>query len=339
MSRPPSYMDDMMPSRENPKTLYRELRYRITTKEDFDTDAVKDLCERFIEALPDSYIGGRAYVKKRLELIAAAQSQPTFDGKLAREMFSRILKDCDRDATESKLRLVKDCEHMRRHADPKVSMEMTRIWKMEQSDPAKRFAPQGESSTLLTAVTRASRFIVNLGFWTDKELKEYYQKAVNPNYIPKPWKPASQGSRVVRNRENSRGRPGRQNDRQNRQRPFDKPNSRSRGNQRQGNGNRDYRPSGSSQSGKQNTKPEKRPDRGKTVPRLSQLTQVSDAGAATVSPIRAPNLRQVKEAHASITEHGRVRSDLYKRENLKTKIPAEAEELLQEIVIDHKHEL
>ena len=58
-----------------------------------------------------------------------------------------------------------------------------------------------------------------------------------------------------------------------------------------------------------------------------------------MSPIRAPNLRQVKEANVSITEHGRVKSDLYKRENLKTKIPAEAEELLQEIVIDHKHEL
>ena len=143
MSHPPSYMDKYMPSRECPATLYREIKYRITTKEDFDTDAVRDLCLRFIEALPESWTSGRAYIKQRLDLITAAQGQPTFDGKLAREMFARILKDCDRDATESKLRLVKDCEHMRRHADPKVSQEMTRIWKLEQSDPAKRFAPQG----------------------------------------------------------------------------------------------------------------------------------------------------------------------------------------------------
>ena len=67
---------------------------------------------------------------------------------------------------------------------------------------------------------------------------------------------------------------------------------------------------------------------------------VSDAGAAIVSPIRAPNLRKVKEeANKSITEHGRVREDLYKRENLKTKMPPQAEELLQTIVLDHKNEL
>ena len=67
---------------------------------------------------------------------------------------------------------------------------------------------------------------------------------------------------------------------------------------------------------------------------------VSEAGTATVSPLKAPNLRKVKEESGkSITEHGRVREDLYKRENLKTKMPPQAEELLQTIVLDHKNEL
>ena len=121
------------------------------------------------------------------------------------------------------------------------------------------------------------------GFWTDKELKEYYQKAVNPNYIPKPWKPA-QGSRAARNKEQSRGRPGRQNERQNRQRPFDKPTSRSRGNQRQGHGGRDYRPNGTSQSGKSNVKSEKRPDRGKFFPSLQSADSGFRCGGGNSEP-------------------------------------------------------
>ena len=59
-----------------------------------------------------------------------------------------------------------------------------------------------------------------------------------------------------------------------------------------------------------------------------------------MSPLKAPNLRKVKEAaRDQLTDNGRIKEDLYKRENLKTKMPPQAEELLQEIVIDHKHEL